>query len=184
MCGRGASGGRGARRSVAGGGGAAGVRCGGVGRARRDLPARGGGAVSGLGSWVERCARPGGARTRCAGYREVGRGRKAGADVKDTLPASGARGREGWRGSKGHIQKVGNPRVGGVRRGRKDTLVRLRCNPRPARAAEGLLGGRMGDLRWAHASPRAGEAHALGARGGRAHPGGGVRNRARRTRGL
>ena len=26
-----------------------------------------------------------------------------------------------------------------------------------------------GDLRWAHASPRAGEAHALGARGGRAH---------------
>ena len=32
--------------------------------------------------------------------------------------------------------------------------------------------------------PAAGEAHALGARGGRARPGGGVRNRARRTRGL
>ena len=77
-----------------------------------------------------------------------------------------------------------------MRRGGKDTLVRLGGEATPrARAAERACGGRgwllrRGDLRWAHASPRAGEAHALGARGGRAHPGGGVRNRARRTRGL
>ena len=40
----------------------------------------------------ERCARRGGARTRCAGCREIGRGRKVGADVKDTLQASGSGG--------------------------------------------------------------------------------------------
>ena len=64
----------------------------------------------------------------------------------------------------------------GVRRGGKDTLVRLggeatpRARAADARAAGGVAG--RGDVRWAHASPRAGEAHALGARGGRAHPGG------------
>ena len=44
-----------------------------------------------------------------------------------------------------------------------------------ARAAAGGVAGREGG-RWAHASPRAGEAHALGARGARAHrhPGEGV----------
>ena len=53
----------------------------------------------------ERCARRGGARTRCAGCREIGRGRKVGADVKDTLQAYRVwgRGRESWPESKGHI---------------------------------------------------------------------------------
>ena len=38
-----------------------------------------------------------------------------------------------------------------------------------ARRREGLREGGDSGGRWAHASPRAGEAHALGARGGRAH---------------
>ena len=109
--------------------------------------------------------------------------------MKNALPALGSGERQTGAKAKDTSKRLGEEMgSAGVRRGGKDTLVRLggeatpRARAADARAAGGVAG--RGDVRWAHASPRAGEAHALGARGGRAHPGGGVRNRARRTRGL
>ena len=96
-CGQGASGGRGARRSVVGGGGAAGVRA-----ARQDLPqevARSQGWGAGWGAvhaWV------GGARTRCAGYRYTDR-----AGGADTLPAAWG-GLAARRGKSGRTHLLGS----------------------------------------------------------------------------
>ena len=119
--------------------------------------------------------------THASGWEEERRG-------EEGQPSPPALGSSGWVARSTHPSGWGEERGGPTADARGVGGRGFACTGgEGASRAEAREEGREGERergRWAHASPRAGEAHALGARGGRAPSYWRVRNRARRTRGL